>query len=67
MKVLWCTLKSKKKKMYLKSVNCIIDGEGLIRPIEGGGEPFTLTQCSLDFVLELSREDFFTVIQYSKV
>jgi len=53
--------------MYLKSVNCIIDGEGLIRPIESGGEPFTLSQCSLDFVLELSKEDFFTVIQYSKV
>ena len=67
MKVLWCMLKSKKKKMYLKSVNCIIDGDGLIRPIEGGGEPFTLTQCSLDFVLELSKEDFFTVIKYSKV
>ena len=67
MKVLRGMLKSKKKKMYLKSVNCIIDGKGLIRPIESGGEPFTLSQCSLDFVLELSKEDFFTVIQYSKI
>lgn len=65
MKVLSCT--QKLKKMYLKSVNCIIDGKGLIRPIEDGGEPFTLTECPPDFVFDLSREDFFTVIQYSKV
>ena len=52
--------------MYLSSVGCIIDGKGLIHPL-GEGKPFTLTECSLSFISDLSREDFFTVIQYSKI